>query len=227
MSAEFAWNIKPKDAIELQKKLSNRVILEPLKKPIKIIAGVDASIEKFSDQLFVAIVILTYPELELLERAAIKIKTNFPYIPGLLSFREIPGILKCYQKIKNAPDVIIVDGQGIAHPRLFGIASHLGVLLDKPTIGCAKSLLFGKFKIPEKTGNTSHIINAKTNELIGIALKSKDRTLPLVISPGHKITINESVNIIKNCLKGYRLPEPTRLAHKFVNEFRIKTKSTI
>lgn len=213
------WNIFPKDAIDLQKKLQSEVRLVPLPATITTIAGVDVSMTRFSNHLYAGVVVMTYPECEVIEKAFMKDKITFPYIPGLLSFREIPSLLKCFEKLKYMPDVCMVDGQGIAHPRRLGIASHLGLILDLPTIGCAKSLLYGTV---EGDGIKAIIRDPKTNEILGIQLKTKDRAKPIIISPGHKADIDSSCKIVEATLKGYRLPEPTRIAHRAVSEFRLQ-----
>lgn len=219
--AHISFDVRsPKEAIEIQRELSKSVELTPLLSDPKTIAGVDVSLERFGTELFAGVIVLAFPELTVLEHAVIKIPVTFPYIPGLLSFREIPGLLKCFEQLERMPDLVMVDGQGIAHPRRLGIATHLGLALDIPTIGCAKSRLYGSYVEPEDIGESSPITDPKTSELIGYALKSKARSNPLVISPGHKITAEESLLVVSQCIKGYRLPEPTRLAHGLVNRFR-------
>jgi deoxyribonuclease V len=215
------WNVNPKEAIEIQKKMRERVRIEPLVKEIKTIAGADVSLNRFSNILFAGIIVLSFPDLQIIEYQTIKTETTFPYIPGLLSFREIPGLLKVWEKIKNRPDVVMVDGQGIAHPRRLGIATHFGIVADVPTIGCAKSILTGIFEIPENIpGSESKLYDKTNHEIIGTIFRSKKNSKPLIISPGHTISIEQSVDIVKKCLRGYRLPEPTRQAHLLVNQFR-------
>lgn len=214
------WDVSSKEAIAIQKELATKVRLEPLAHMPRTIAGVDVSLERFGTELFAGIIVLSYPDLVVLDRAVVKVPVAFPYIPGLLSFREIPGLLKCFEKLTINPDLLMVDGQGIAHPRRLGIAAHLGVLLDTPSIGCAKSRLYGTYAEPTEAGETQPIIDPKTGEMIGTALKSKVRGKPLVISPGHRVTVEEALAIVTDSLRGYRLPEPTRRAHLLVNAFR-------
>jgi deoxyribonuclease V len=209
------WDVTPKEAIEIQKKLQSKVRLEPLRRKTRFIAGCDVSMNLYSNTVFAGFVVLSYPELEILEHAVVKDITSFPYIPGLLSFREIPALLKAWKKLKIKPNLVMVDGQGIAHPRRLGIASHLGLALNVPTIGCAKSVLYGVSK-------SKKLIDPKTAEHIGAVFTSKAKCKPLIISPGHKITLPESVEIVRNSLRGYRLPEPTRLAHTVVNDYRVR-----
>jgi deoxyribonuclease V len=212
------WNVTPKEAIEIQKQLKEKVRLELLDRSIHTIAGCDVSMNLYSNTLYAGFVVLSYPALEIIGHAVVKDITHFPYIPGLLSFREIPALLKAWKKLKTKPDLVMVDGQGIAHPRRLGIASHLGVVLDTPTIGCAKSILFGTRRKTEKA--YEDLLDPQTGEGIGAVLQSKRNCNPLIISPGHKITLRESMAIVKTCLRGYRLPEPTRLAHATVNDYR-------
>ena len=215
-----SWNVTAKEAIEIQKKLNSEIQLEPLPKFISAVAGADVSVQRFGTELYAGMVVLSFPDLSIIEQALIKLPVTFPYIPGLLSFREIPGLLACYRKLKTKPDLILVDGQGIAHPRRLGIAAHLGVILDTPTIGVAKSKLYGAFDEPVAVGESQPIIDPKTFEYIGVALKSKQGSKPLIISPGHKCTIEDALRIVKEMLRGYRLPQPTKEAHALVNRFR-------
>jgi deoxyribonuclease V len=218
--ATYAWDVTAKEAVSVQRELATQVRLAPLASSPRTIAGVDVSLERFGTELFAGVVVLSYPELAFVEHAVVRVPVAFPYVPGLLSFREIPGLLQCFERLKTKPDVVMVDGQGIAHPRRLGIATHLGLLLDLPTIGCAKSRLYGAYEAPETVGQAAPMTDPKTGEVIGAALKSKARSNPLVVSPGHRITVEESLDIVRACLRGYRLPEPTRQAHLLVNDFR-------
>jgi deoxyribonuclease V len=214
------WDVQPKDAIALQEKLRSLVKLTPLKKKIKTIAGADVSFNLYEKDVYAGIIVLRYPELTPVAHALVKTRAEFPYIPGLLSFREIPALLECFKKLTIIPDLIVVDGQGIAHPRRLGIASHLGVVLGIPTIGCAKSKLYGVGKIPTEPNQTEKIVDPKTNEAIGMYFKAKRGAKPLIISPGHLTTLQDTLAIISKTLRGYKLPEPTRQAHLLVNQFR-------
>jgi deoxyribonuclease V len=211
------WDVAPKEAIAIQQKLRREVKLKPLNKKVKFIAGADVSLNRFEDDLYAGIVVLSYPDLVVVERSLIKMKTSFPYIPGLLSFREIPALLHAWQKLKIKPDLIMVDGQGIAHQRRLGIGAHFGVLVKTPTIGVAKSILVGELR---SSGGELKLVDPKNDEIIGIGLQTKLRSNPLIISPGNFITLTESAEWVKKCLRGYKLPEPTRLAHNTVNAFR-------
>ncbi len=222
MDLKHTWNVTPKEAIAIQKKLQSEVKIQKFNKEIKYIAGADISLNRFSKIIFAGIIVFKYPELIPVEHALLETETNFPYIPGLLSFREVPALLEVWKKIKQKPDVLIMDGQGIAHPRKLGIATHLGILLDVPTIGSAKSLLYGIYTEPDRKAGSMSYIYDKYNqtEAIGAALRTKDNVKPVIISPGHKIDLEQSLEIIRKCVKVHRIPEATRLAHELVNQFR-------
>ncbi len=218
--------LTPKEAVERQNALRHKVDVRPRdfeSKPIRTIAGADVSLERFGDELFAGMALLSYPDLTPIAHATAKVEASFPYIPGLLSFREIPGLLACLEKLiaeGKKPDLIMVDGQGIAHPRRLGIATHLGIATGIPTVGCAKSRLYGAYKEPKGVGEASEIVDPKTGERLGYAFKSKERANPLVVSPGHKVSAEQALDVVQHCLRGYRLPEPTRQAHELVNRFR-------
>lgn len=222
-------NITPKQAIELQKKLRTKIKLVPLKKKIRYIGGCDVSMDLKAPQGFAGFIILD-ENLKKISESVVKEKINFPYIPGLLSFREIPMLLKAWEKLKKQnkflPDVLVVDGVGIAHPRRMGIATHLGLILKIPTIGCAKNILTGVYEEPENIAGAVSLIYDKYNkkEILGAALRSKINVKPIFISPGNLITLPESIEIIKKCLLKHRLPEPTRIVHNTVNEYRVRLK---
>lgn len=220
MECSHAWDVTPQEAIVLQKELQKRVSLAPLSHEIRTIAGADVSLNFYGKDAFAGIVVLSYPDLEPITYALAKGRIEFPYIPGLLSFREIPLLLECFEQLSVKPDLVIVDGQGMAHPRRLGIASHFGVLTGVPAIGCAKSILYGAGEKPAHAGEFSDLLDPKTKEKIGSLLKTKDRSNPLVVSPGHRVSFEDAVRVVSSCLRGYRLPEPTRQAHMLVNKFR-------
>jgi deoxyribonuclease V len=216
------WNLTPKEAIALQKQLREEVQLVPLKSTPKLIGGCDVSMNMFAKDGFAGCVVLDAHTLQMVDHAVVHVPITFPYIPGLLSFREIPMLLQAWKKLKQKPDVVVVDGVGYAHPRRMGIATHLGLELGVPTIGCAKSILTGVHEeLGEDVGDVSYLRDLKTGEVLGAALRTKRGVKPVYVSPGHLITLEESLDIIKNSVRKHRLPEPTRLAHKTVNEHRL------
>lgn len=218
----------PKNVVEAQasqKEMAEKVIVEDaFAQPIQYIAGVDISNMPFdpAQRVFAAVVVLAYPSLEIVEIATHAGKQEFPYIPGLLGFREIPSLVEAYYKLSIQPDLIMVDGHGISHPRGLGIASHLGLLLNKPTIGVAKSILVGKPSemLAQEVGSMV-ALEWKNRELAAI-VRTKARCKPLIISAGHKISLQTALQHVFQCLKGYRLPEPTRHAHREANICRKK-----
>ncbi len=219
-----AWNLTPKEAIALQKELAGKVRLTPLAREPKLVGGCDVSMNRFAKEGFAGFVTLSYPELALVDHAVVKDRIPMPYIPGLLSFREIPMLLKAWEKLEQKPDVLIADGIGIAHPRRLGIASHLGVLLNMPTIGCAKSVLTGVYEDPDNVaGAFSYLYDRNDRtEVIGAALRTKVNVKPVFISAGHKITLEDSVELVTASVRKHRLPEETRFAHNTVNEYRVR-----
>lgn len=213
------WEMRPKEAIELQKSLRERVRLVPLNRPIETIAGADISFNKFSPVVYAGIVVLRLPQLEVIEEVCVVSETSFPYVPGLLSFRESPSVLEAWAKLKSEPDAVMFDGQGIAHPRRVGIASHVGLLINRPTLGCAKSVLVGKFEEPgRERGAWSEMIDK--GEVVGAALRTKANVQPVYVSPGHLLDLSGAIQLTLDADGGYRQPEPTRLAHHLVNAVR-------
>jgi len=207
------WQVTPARAIAIQKELSGHVLREGMLDDVRFVAGVDISVPRFGKIARGAIVVLNYPELELVEIQIAEQEIDFPYIPGLLSFREAPVIFSACEKLSTTPDLVLVDGQGIAHPRRLGIASHLGLLWDKPTIGCAKSRLCGEHApVGTERGDSAKLVDG--NETIGAVLRTRANIKPLFISTGHRINLKAAVQWVLNCGCGYRLPEPTRLAHQ-------------
>lgn len=178
----------------------------------RLVAGVDISARDARGMVKGAVVILSYPELTLVETSVVECKVDFPYVPGLLSFREAPAAVAAFEKLTLNPDLTLVDAQGIAHPRRFGFASHLGLLLDTPTIGCAKSILCGRHgPLGLESGSYAELID--NDEVVGAALRTKERTAPIYVSIGHKVALDSAIKYVMVCCRGYRLPEPTRLAH--------------
>jgi deoxyribonuclease V len=213
------WNVSPEEAIEIQNRLRSQLDLQSEPERIETVAGIDVSYDKGSDWLFAAIVVLQIRDLQLLDSASATAIVPFPYIPGLLSFRECPAVLQAWEKLRVKPDCLICDGQGIAHPRRLGIASHLGLWLNLPSIGCAKSLLVGEYREPgPQRGSVEPLVHRK--EHVGAILRTKDGVQPVFVSQGHKIGLKKAIEIVLACCTKYRLPESTRRAHLLVNEIR-------
>lgn len=205
----------------MQESMSARVTLTPLPRPPRTIAGIDVSNEIGSDQLSAAVIVFSYPDLHEVDHSFARVRDSFAYVPGYLSFREEPVISKAFARLRVRPDLLMVDGQGIAHPRSMGIATHLGLVLNTPSLGVAKSVLYGRpERVPTEPGESARLLHPVSNETIGMLLLSKANTNPIVVSPGHRITMHESVQIVRMCLRGYRTPIPTRTAHVRVNEYR-------
>jgi deoxyribonuclease V len=206
------WNLTPQEAMRVQAEMRERLILSWGDRPVNTIAGVDVSIkEEFARA---AIVVLRYPQLTPLEAAVEDAPLVFPYIPGLLAFREGPAVLAAWSQLQNKPDLLMFDGQGIAHPRGVGIASHMGLWLECPTIGVAKSRLYGVHaEVGPKRGDRVDLRDKNTN-VIGTVLRSREKTNVLYISPGHLMDVEHATQFVLNCITTYRLPEPTRWAHK-------------
>ncbi len=218
-----SWNVSPREAIKLQEKLKKKIILKKSFSKVKRIAGTDISFSKGSNRTYTAVIIFSFPELEILEEEHTIGSLSFPYIPGLLTFREGPLLIEVFKKIKIEPDVVIFDGQGIAHSRRLGLATHMGILLDKPTIGCAKSRLIGTYQEPKREKGSYSLLK-DDGEVIGAVLRTRKNVSPVFISPGHRIDLKSSIEIILKCLRGYRLPEPTRQAHILVNRLRMESR---
>lgn len=216
-----SWDLTPGEAIEVQQRLRNLVRLQPLARPVCAIAGADISFNKFSETVYAGIVVLSLSDLRIIESAGVRSVAKFPYVPGLLSFRETPSLLEAWEKLNTKPDVLMLDGQGIAHPRRFGIACHIGVLLDLPTIGCAKSILVGGYgELGLEAGSRSPLIDR--GQQVGVALRTKSKVTPVYVSPGHLIDLDSAVDLVLRSTGKYRQPEPTRQAHLLVNRLRVE-----
>ncbi len=203
------WPDNIEQAKEIQESLRAKVLCIPLRKKVKLIAGADAAFGE--DRVFAAACLYSYPALSLLDEVCVVSSISFPYIPGYLSFREGEAIVGALRRLKAKPDLILIDGQGIAHPRSMGIASHIGVLLDLPTIGCAKSRLVGEFAEPDwERGARSPLLFQE--KIVGAVLRTRDHVRPLFISPGHKVNLKNSIEIVLQTTRGFRIPEPLRRA---------------
>jgi deoxyribonuclease V len=214
-----AYPQTPAEAVACQERLRSRVRLQPLPAPPRLVAGVDAAYSKIGRKIFGAAVVISLPELCIIETATVCSTVDFPYVPGLFSFREAPVLCAALEKITSSPDVILVDGHGIAHPRGLGLASYLGLLLNAPTVGCAKSRLCGEFgELAPEAGSFTPL--RWEGKQVGWVLRSRRGGRPLFISPGHLITLNESLETVRQCLRKFRLPLPLRQAHVLSNRRR-------
>ena len=208
---DHPWDLTPNDAIALQRRLAHLIVRRSNLKKVATVAGVDSGYK--SDVVRGAVVVLKYPTLETVAQSFAEQRVSFPYIPGLLSFREGPVILEAIDKLKVRPDLLIFDGQGIAHPRRFGIASHIGLLTAIPSIGCAKKKLIGCFDtLASKRGSSARLTDK--GEVIGAVVRTRSNVSPVFVSIGHRINLQDSIRHVLRCCRGYRLPETTRQADR-------------
>lgn len=216
------WNLSPSQAVALQKSLSGKVQLVELKEHPKTIAGIDCAFSGDKKRIFACVVVLKLPGFELIEMKSAVQTLTFPYIPGLLSFREAPACIAAVEKLENEPDAFIIDGQGVAHPRRFGLACHLGLFFNKPTVGCAKSRLIGSFEdpAPEKSSFSSL---RDGRETIGAVVRTRTNVKPVFVSVGSKCLLKDAIKMVLDCTTKYRIPEPARLAHQLVSALKLKT----
>ena len=248
ISKLHSWNLSYAEARELQTRLACEVQFTPLKKPPRLIAGLDCAFSKDGKRIIAAVVVLknsntqkglwessAAPGFETVETTSAVQEVSFPYIPGLLSFREAPVCIAAVEKLKNEPDVFIIDGQGIAHPRRLGLAAHLGLFFDKPTIGCAKSKLTGAFDEPppqkgaysllkdkkRRKNETRPEPRATNDETIGAVVRTRSNVEPVFVSVGNKCLLKDAIKVTLDCTTKYRIPEPTRLAHQLVGKIRL------
>ncbi|MBL7200107.1 MAG: endonuclease V [Anaerolineae bacterium] len=207
------WDVSPAEAVELQRRLRDRVVSRPLGRLPRTIGGLDVHGNRG------AVAVLTYPDLEWLTGAVAESPARFPYVPGLLSFREMPALLAAIEQLDVLPDVTLCDGHGIAHPRRFGIACHLGLWLGQPTIGCAKSLLCGQHADPAlERGSAASLVGG--GQVIGAVVRTRANVKPVYVSVGHLISLSDAVEIVLNCASRVRLPEPLRAAHRMAKSGR-------
>jgi deoxyribonuclease V len=217
------FDLEPARAIQIQETLRDHLIVSSGQGEVSLVAGADVSYAKGSDEIHAVVVVLRCPDLGIVERVAVSAVASFPYIPGLLAFREGPALIEAFRRLRSEPDVIFFDGHGIAHPRGIGIASHMGLLLDRPSIGVAKSLLAGSAAEPGvERGSMTPIL--RDGETIGMAVRTKDRTKPVYVSVGHRISLEAAVDLVLATARGHRLPEPTRQAHLLSNAVRKESR---
>ncbi len=218
LTPRHSWDLTPEAAIALQNDLRHEIVSDtPLDLDgIRLVAGVDVSVKENQSQA--AVVVATFPEFAVVETVLARRPTPFPYIPGLLSFREGPVLEEAFDRLATEPDLFLFDGMGIAHPRRIGIASHLGLWLGKPTIGCGKTLLCGRYgELGEQKGAAAPLVDK--GETIGVALRTRTGTNPMFISPGHLSDVESASEMVLRCCPKYRLPEPIRLAHNAAGRF--------
>jgi deoxyribonuclease V len=212
------WDVTPREAIALQARLRERIERRDRIGPVRRVAGVDVAFEQNGRITRAAVAVLDYPGLALVEQALIRVATRFPYVPGLLSFREAPAVLAAFEKLRAAPDLILYDGQGIAHPRRIGIASHVGLLLDCPSIGVAKSRLVGTHRAPpDRRGAWTPLTDDGASggtETIGAVLRTRKGVKPVYVSIGHRVSLDTAIGWTLACCTKYRLPETTRWADR-------------
>lgn len=212
---EHPWNLTPKEAVQLQQQLRSHVRTRGHPRP-KLVAGVDVGFEDHYRITRAAVAVLEFPSLTLCEHHIARLPTRFPYVPGLLSFRELPAVMAALAQLTRTPDLILCDGQGVAHPRRFGIASHLGVLTGLPTIGVGKTRLTGRHEEPgQDKGCWAPLMDGE--EVIGAVLRTRTRVKPVYVSIGHRISLEAAVEIVLACTPKYRLPEPIRWAHRLAS----------
>jgi deoxyribonuclease V len=213
------WNLTPREAVREQERLRGRVALEDSLETIRHVAGADLAFDPSTGAAVAGVIVYRFPDLAEVERRSARRLLQFPYVPGLLSFRESPVLMAAFAKLRTRPDVILIDGHGYAHPRRFGIASHLGVLLDVPTVGCAKSLLVGEHDEPGvAAGSTAPLLDR--GERVGTVLRTRDGVRPIYVSAGHRVSLETAVRLVSQCLDGTRIPKPTREADRYVRELR-------
>ena len=218
------WNVTYREAISIQEKLRRNISLINSIRKVRSVAGADVSYSRRGGEGIAAMVVLSYPDLDLMDEAFARGEVSFPYIPGLLSFREAPLLIEAFQRLQCIPDVVLYDGQGIAHPRSLGLASHMGLFLELPSVGCAKKKLVGDFEeVGLQPGSTTPLkIEGK---IIGAVIRTRRGVKPVFVSPGHLIDLESSIELVLKTCRGFRLPEPLRRAHLMVK--RIRSRGSI
>lgn len=217
------WDMGYREAAAIQDRLRGRLVRRGAPRNVRTVAGADVSYERSDNRFYAAVVVLSFPELEIVAEAHAQAVATFPYIPGLLTFREGPILTRAFENLKTRPDLVIFDGQGIAHPRGFGLAAHMGLLIDVPSVGCAKTRLCGEHVEPaEAVGSRSELrYKGKT---VGLVVRTRRNVKPVFVSVGHRISLKSAAEWVLKTCRGYRLPEPTRRAHILVNRLRLAAK---
>lgn len=213
------WRVSYKEAVSIQDRLRKSLVLKGFEGVPHTIAGADVAYSKQTNRVYAGVVVFDFRSMKPLDKASATAKASFPYIPGLLSFREAPALLKAFSLLKTEPDVLLFDGQGIAHPRGIGLASHMGLLLDRPSVGCAKDILVGEHgPVGIAVGSCSYLLYK--GKRVGTAVRTRRLVKPVFVSPGHRISLSSSIKIVLRSCRGYRLPEPLRRAHNLVSQLR-------
>jgi len=213
------WSLTPRAAVRLQRQLADRIRVIKLRKTVRLIAGADMAFSPDGNRCLAGVVVYDLTIQQVIEEQLAWRKVRFPYVPGLLSFREAPAVLAAIRKLKTEPDVFMFDAHGLAHPRRLGLAAHVGLLLDRPAIGCAKSLLCGKYQEPPATpGKFAPLIHE--DELVGAILRTRKGVKPVYVSVGHRVSLQDAVDVVLASVTRYRIPEPTRQAHILVTHHR-------
>lgn len=218
------WDLTPTEAVTLQRNLAGWVRVEPLLRQVRFVAGSDCSFTGGGASIIAAWVVWDQAEKQIVERVHVVRDCTFPYVPGLLSFREAPAVLDAAALLRRKPDAYMVDGQGMAHPRRLGLASHVGLVLDAPTVGCAKSRLCGAFVEPAMKRGSSRRLTHQ-GETIGRVVRTRDGVKPLFVSVGHRVSLEDAQRLVLRCCTKYRLPEPTRQAHQYVSELKREVRT--
>lgn len=219
-AVDHGWDVTPAEAREIQRRLRDRVVLEPPPdfEPATV-GGADLSIGRGEDVGHAAVVVLDAGDLTTVSTASARVEVGFPYVPGLLSFRELSALEAAWGEIDRSPDVLLLDGHGLAHPRRFGLACHAGLRLGVPTVGCAKSVLVGRHD-PPGTGRGSRTDLVHEEETVGVALRTRDDVRPIFVSPGHRVDLETAVDVVLSVSPRYRVPEPIRRADRLVGRLR-------
>jgi deoxyribonuclease V len=215
------WDVTPAEAVRLQGTLRRGVVSrDEVPREVRKVAAMDVSYDRRSPWIYAAVVVLRVPTFEVADQAVVRSRARFPYVPGLLSFREAPAGLQGWARLRTRPDCLLCDGHGYAHPRRFGLACHVGLLVDLPTIGCAKSVLVGDYREPgQRRGSLSDLVHE--GEIVGAAVRTREATSPVFVSAGHRVSLATAVATVLSCSPRYRIPEPIRQAHALVNRMRI------
>lgn len=220
------WRVSYHDALAIQAALRRRLRLTPLRRAPRLVAGADVAYSRATHRMYAAVVVIEMPSLEVIETATSVSMARFPYIPGLFSFREIPPLLRAFRRLRSVPDAILFDGQGLAHPRRFGLACHAGVLLAKPAVGCAKSLLVGTHAaVGPARGDHADLVHE--GEVVGAALRTRAGVKPVYVSAGHRVDLASAIDLVLATTRNFRLPEPLRLAHQATTALMRRTEPRV